>query len=462
MAQEDNIIIGPRPNKVDDSGTSLLAGSEAAALPVENLQDRRLGKVWRTTTTDEDDTFVEVNYGEEVTHGMVAIGPHNLEKGSLYRVRVGDISIAVDTVEAPTGTIFTGAYTTGDYTDVDEPFDGPDAFWVTADDHYRWTQIQLSFGPATGLAAGDPGASFGFEGSQRFKVRARASQATDEWPLLTVAPMEETSPGVWVIYTGQAQTYEVNSASNFTVDFLWDTSILQDPDNNVGIRLLGKPNSAGASARATVEYGTVEWRQAVFTDDINYDSGYQEVWPRLAEFGALPWGVFEWGGYLAEEFAEQTDLWIFHPIRGGVLGQYLRIDFIDPKNADGYLEFGRLLAGPALQPVKNISYGWSIKFEDNSRVTKSRGGATWIDEEKRYRVLEFTIEHLSKSDVFDSFFNWLDRLGGIAADFAVMIFPEDQTQYYNLAMYCRQRDIGAVTNPFFERYSKTFVFEELI
>jgi len=460
MAQEDNIILGPRPNEADDDLVVLSPGSEVALLPATNLQDRRLGKVWRTQVTTEDDTYIEVDYTVPRTHGMIAIGPHNMTRGSKYRVRIGDISVADDLVEVPSGVI-DQLNMTGDETDVDEDFDTPDGLWVVSNQQWTGCRTKFSFGPASGLASGKPGASYEAEGSQRFRFRLRSHFASDDWPEVHITLMEERSGG-WVVINSTETVYVVDDATEKVIDFNWDTNLLESVDNNVGIRISGVPNASGSSPRSNIDIGTVVWYQAVLTGDINYDSGWLDVWPRLAEFGTLQWGVFEWGGYLSRDFSEEMDLWIFHPIRSGVLGRYLRLDFSDEDNADGYLEFGRLLAGPSLQTTRNISYGWSIRFEDNSRVTKSRGGQTWIDEEARYRVLEFTIEHLDKQTVFDQFFNFMDRLGGVSADFVVMVFPGDETQYYNLAMYCRQRDIGAVVNPFFESYSKTFVLEELI
>ena len=193
-----------------------------------------------------------------------------------------------------------------------------------------------------------------------------------------------------------------------------------------------------------------------------YDSGWVDVWPTIEEFGTLPWGVFQWGGLVPQEVATQITLSAYHLLPAPVVAQHLRIDIDDAANPAGYLQAGRLVAGPAYRPSRDMIYGWSIGFEDPSVVSKSRGGQTWIDVQERFRVLRFTLSNLNENEAFANVFDYLFRRKGIAGDVLVIPRADRPDQYHNQAIYGRLRTLEPLTNPYYESFETSFEVEELL
>lgn len=229
----------------------------------------------------------------------------------------------------------------------------------------------------------------------------------------------------------------------------------------------GAPQTIGVVAliRHNFSQGS-RWRVRLGYDPtfaaVSYNSGWLDVWPQFEEFGALPWGVFQWGGLVPREVVAQINLSAHHLLPGPVVAQHLRIDIEDAANPDGFLQAGRLLAGPAYRPSHDMIYGWSIGFEDPSTVSKSRGGQTWIDVQERFRVLRFTLSNLSESEAFNNVFDYLYRRKGIAGDVLVIPRADRPHQFHNQAIYGRLRALEPITNPYFESYETSFELEELL
>ncbi len=193
-----------------------------------------------------------------------------------------------------------------------------------------------------------------------------------------------------------------------------------------------------------------------------YDSGLIDMQPTIESFGALPWGEFHWAGKLSSAELGGITINSFHVLDSQILARYVRIDIVDEDNSDGYIEVGRLIAGAAYIPTKNIQYNWSISYEDPSPVSKSIGGQTYVDELERYRVLRFLLSDLPEDEIFTNFFDILDRRKGIAGDLLVIPQPDKLTQLWNQAIYGRLRVLDPVINPYYGAFEKGFEIEELL
>jgi hypothetical protein len=229
----------------------------------------------------------------------------------------------------------------------------------------------------------------------------------------------------------------------------------------------GQPQTIGVVAliRHNFSQGS-RWRLRVGDDPsfagVAHDSGWVEVWPQIEEFGALPWGVFQWGGLVPQEVAAQITLSAHYLLPVPVVAQHLRLDVDDAGNPAGYLQAGRLVAGPAYRPSRDLLYGWSIGFEDPSVVSKSRGGQTWIDVQERFRVLRFTLGNLNETEAFVNVFDYLHRRKGIAGDVLVIPRADRPDQFHNQAIYGRLRTLEPLTNPYWESFETNFEVEELL
>ncbi|NQW12219.1 MAG: hypothetical protein HQ481_20325 [Alphaproteobacteria bacterium] len=192
-----------------------------------------------------------------------------------------------------------------------------------------------------------------------------------------------------------------------------------------------------------------------------YDSGPLAVWPSIVPFGVGLWGEFNWGGKLSSEEAGTYGIAAILVLDTPVRARYLRLDLDDQGNPAGYLQAGRLLAGPAWQPSINLQLGWSIEQVDTSKKARSRGGQTYVDTQPRYRRLRFTIDFLERDEMFGNAYE-LERLKGVGGDLLVMIDPDDLQHRHRHTVYGQLAESAPIANPVLGRFSKNFVIEEML
>jgi len=210
--------------------------------------------------------------------------------------------------------------------------------------------------------------------------------------------------------------------------------------------------------------GKIRWRLSNASDFSStvYDSGLIDAWPIVEEFGTLPWGVFSWGGYLNITVAAQYTISTFAVLSSPVQARYMRIDISDADNTDGYIQAGRLIAGPAYKPSINYGNGIEFEFVDDSRVTKSRGGQTFIDEIERFRRVRFDLVNLPENEMFQNVFNAIDRLRGVAQDILIIPQPDEPTTWITQNIYGRITQTSPIVNSALNFYGRQIEVEELI
>ena len=142
--------------------------------------------------------------------------------------------------------------------------------------------------------------------------------------------------------------------------------------------------------------------------------------------------------------------------------RYLRIDISDPGNSDGYLQAGRLISGPVYEPSINYANGVEFEFIDESRITKSRGGQTFVDEVERFRRMRFELVNIPEAELFGNVFNQIDRLRGVAQDILVIPQPDDPSTWITQNIYGRIAQTGPIVNSALNYYSRLIEVEELI
>ena len=210
--------------------------------------------------------------------------------------------------------------------------------------------------------------------------------------------------------------------------------------------------------------GTIRWRLSTVSDFATtvYDSGAVDAWPVVEEFGTLPWGVFSWGGFLNPEVAAEYTISSFDILDTPAQARYLRVNIADDSNADGYIQAGRLISGPSYRPSTNYGFGSQFEFVDESRVVKSRGGQTFVDEVERFRRARFELINLPEAEIFGNVFNNLDRLRGIANDILIIPQPDDPSTWVTQNIYGRLVSTQPIVNRTLEYYGRVIEIEELI
>jgi hypothetical protein len=209
-----------------------------------------------------------------------------------------------------------------------------------------------------------------------------------------------------------------------------------------------------------------KWRIRVSNESLMastlYDTGLLQTWPSVGGFGTLPWGAFLWGGLLSESEAAEYTISSFHVMPSTIAARFVRVDISDSTNASTFIEAGRFIAGPSYQPQYNIQYGWELGYEDNSVITKSIGGQTYVDERERYRVIRFTLANLDEVELYHNVFDYLDRRRGTVGDVLFIPQPSQTHLYIYEAIYGRLRVLNPITHPDFSGRQRTFELEELI
>jgi len=207
--------------------------------------------------------------------------------------------------------------------------------------------------------------------------------------------------------------------------------------------------------------GTVRIR--IGSDDTfattDYDSGVVNAWPTVEEFGYLAYGEFHWGGILSADAVLDYTISYFDVLDQAVQARYMRIDLASDTDL---IEVGRIFAGPSYRPSNDMAYGWSIGWVDDSVVTKSLNGNTFIDEKPRYRRLQFDLVAMPEDEIFHNVFNHLDRRKGIASDIIVIPQPEDETTYITQNIYGRLLETSPIENRVLSYYGRNIQVEELI
>lgn len=126
-------------------------------------------------------------------------------------------------------------------------------------------------------------------------------------------------------------------------------------------------------------------------------------------FGSLPWGEFEWEGYVSDVTPGGNITSYTHPeIKNG---RYILVDISDVGNPDGYIEIGRFMAGLPFIPKYNVGYGASVNFVDASIKTRSLGGSLWCDKKRKHRRLSLSFPHMTRDDAMGRVYDLQNRLG---------------------------------------------------
>lgn len=164
-------------------------------------------------------------------------------------------------------------------------------------------------------------------------------------------------------------------------------------------------------------------------DDPSFASTYYdetvEVWTGLL---TAPWSVndYEWeddnfwlGGPTTEDIEGLTAV-STHVMPDPRTGRYLRVTIMDEGNVDGFVQLGRLFAGPAVQPRINYAWGGTFGYEFATAVEASLSGAEFFDAREGTRVFRFSLQHLQSDQAYNTFMQLIRERG---IDGEVFIVP---------------------------------------
>ena len=207
---------------------------------------------------------------------------------------------------------------------------------------------------------------------------------------------------------------------------------------SIGVVFVRWPN-ATAAATIRCRLGT----DVTFASN-NFDSGTDPAFPSGITDDNL------------EVYA--PNIWIIPPSEAAA--EYMRLDFTDAANPDGFIEIGAVFAAPIFQPSVNMNYDWVAGIDDLTRSSESESGHRARQPRPKRRTLEVTLGFLTETEMLDAA-HALMMLGS-EQHVVALPAPNEATGKMNfqVGIFGRLVSTRRIVNPFLEIYALALVFEE--
>ena len=428
-------------------------GSWQAALPLTNLQDRRLAKVARST----DATAASTQFMLQLYGGggavkpiyMVAIPKHNLSATGWVRVRGNNAAGASSTIwfypDFGTGWTSVGTPTRvaanhlcADGVPLDQIGDD------TAAALEGYTQVQPNFG-TTGLSKA---------------ISCRISKGTST---SSVIRLRDTTAGAdrllaAVTWTGSVATVTMTTgtlsaqydlgAGDYRLFFL-TTAVTTANTHQLEIY------PATTAALAIANTGDVfigDFEISQYNDDrIYWDTGCVTPWP---------------AGLLASDLAGLNVPFVFVPTRVwaqplGTAVSCVYVNINDTANSAGYVELGRFIASGLYQPAVNLSYGAGIGLSTETTRTITDGGAALYNSKAVRRTVTGVLDNIAEAEALGTFWKMQKQLG-TSGQLMFMWDTAETTYRHERSFLGVLQALSPLTQPYVSRYQGAFsVVEEL-
>ncbi len=180
------------------------------------------------------------------------------------------------------------------------------------------------------------------------------------------------------------------------------------------------------------------------------------IWPVSSGFGSNVWGQFVWDGridIISDSLSRPPALKV---LENDISARYFVIEVEDTGNTESYIDLHKLVIGPAWRTSTDIKLGYTISYEDKSKVSRSRGGQAYINIQPQYRKFSVNFEGLPRRETYNNLLE-MDKLLGTGNPILLCLAPEDLANLGNKSVYGNQ----AALKPSKERL-KNFVGKSLI
>lgn len=194
----------------------------------------------------------------------------------------------------------------------------------------------------------------------------------------------------------------------------------------------------------------------------DYDSGWLDVYESLFTTNNLDWEDSNfWFGKILLDDLQGYSLNIIHLMPETYSNRYVRIEFDDTANTDGYIDLGRLMLAPIQALDINMEYGANIGWIDNSLVSESIGGAEYFDDRSKKRELKFTVGAMGKEESMQRMFE-LQRRKGTTGEIFVIPDSDDAENMFRESFLGRMTRLTPQTHQLINRYKTAFQIRELL
>lgn len=183
---------------------------------------------------------------------------------------------------------------------------------------------------------------------------------------------------------------------------------------------------------------------------VNYDSGWQNVWPAVYHTMDLHWEDANWwdGRYTEAQRAGYT--WTLTQILPSTplvnYSPYWRWSFDAHNSTATYVQAGRLFLGSSWQPALNMTYGATLAWQDDSVVQAAISGAEFFDAKTPYRVATFRTEYMSEDDGMSFAFE-INRTVGVTKEVLYIWNPADTLHSLRRQFLARLRSLSPLEFP---------------
>lgn len=192
-----------------------------------------------------------------------------------------------------------------------------------------------------------------------------------------------------------------------------------------------------------------------------YDSGWLNAWPVIYTPDMLEWEDDNWWeGTIAEADRAGYPALLLLRLDQICLARYLRFEFADAANPDGYLEFGRLFVSPGWQPANNMSYGATAGWGTDTTLQRALGGTAYFNRKTGRRTEKFSLDFLSPDEAWGKVFE-MQRVLGTDGEVLVAWDPADQYNLMRFSFLGHLTDLSPATAVFYNNFSNPITIEEL-
>jgi hypothetical protein len=276
---------------------------------------------------------------------------------------------------------------------------------------------------------------------------------------------------VGTLYGGSyVSTLPVANAQNADIGTVARTTNPLTSSTRVNVDL-GKVRSVGGIALGPLNVSPgAQYRIRTYDDaamgsgDIVYDSGTKNIAGTTVASLDLEWEDPGFWYGVDSDAIDDLPTWLVEIIPEADVEpvRWASVEIFDTSNADGYVQFGRLLVARAWRPAYNYSYGGnSFAIDPRTEMNESEGGLRTYDERGQRRTLQVAFENLPEDDLFGDVFRIMNR-SGISRQVYVVPDPADASFFQRRSFLATFRQAPAIAQVLFERGSTAFDFEEVL
>jgi len=211
----------------------------------------------------------------------------------------------------------------------------------------------------------------------------------------------------------------------------------------------------------SAKYRIIISDDASFTTSV-YDSGFVNVFDSVFSNENLNWEDNNfWFGQILQDDLNGYKLNIIHLLNSSYFNQYIRVEFDDTFNSNGYVDIGRLIVAPVQALDINMEYGSNIGWIDRSLVSEAIGGAEYFDNRAKKRIISFTVGSMQKVEAMERMFE-LQRRKGISGEVFVIPNSDDVTNIFRESFLGRILALTPITHQLINRFKTAFKIQELL